>query len=238
VNGTRRRDLEDPYLDSCIATVTDVDDGWLRLSDSVCFPGGGGQPRDRAVIEVSGAHLDVADIRIDEARSTWVQVGSGVPIGTDVTCRIDWSYRYSLMRHHALMHVVNTVANRAYGGLQTGTQLGPQRSRIDFQFPDFDRAQLPDFEAAVNEVIGRDMPISSAVITEEEFHLRPELIRTKNVQPPVEDGRVRIVEIHGFEAQACGGTHVHSTGEIGHARIDGYDNKGRENKRIYWVLDD
>jgi misacylated tRNA(Ala) deacylase len=75
------------------------------------------------------------------------------------------------------------------------------------------------------------------MITEAEFRTRPELIRTKNVTPPIEDGYVRIVEIEGFEAQACGGTHVRSTGESGTASVDRYDNKGRENKRLYWVLE-
>lgn len=158
-------------------------------------------------------------------------------MGAVITCRINWAFRYALMRHHALMHIVNTVASRSYHGQQTGTQLGPERSRIDFRFPEFDRAWLVDFEGTVNEVIERDLPISSAMITEDEFRARPELIRTKNVMPPVEDGHVRIVEIEGFDVQACGGTHVRSTGEIGTARVDGYDNKGRENKRIYWVLE-
>jgi misacylated tRNA(Ala) deacylase len=47
---------------------------------------------------------------------------------------------------------------------------------------------------------------------------------------------VRIVEIEGFDAQACGGTHVHATGEIGRARLDRFDNKGKDNKRFYWDL--
>jgi misacylated tRNA(Ala) deacylase len=50
------------------------------------------------------------------------------------------------------------------------------------------------------------------------------------------DGRVRVVEIAGFDAQACGGTHVHSTGEIGRVKVVKLDNKGRDNKRLYWEL--
>ncbi|HEX6838641.1 MAG TPA: hypothetical protein VF334_18815 [Polyangia bacterium] len=57
-----------------------------------------------------------------------------------------------------------------------------------------------------------------------------------NVRPPVVDGGVRIVEIAGFDAQACGGTHVHTTAEIGRARLAGFDNKGRDNKRFHWEL--
>ena len=52
----------------------------------------------------------------------------------------------------------------------------------------------------------------------------------------VVEGRVRIVTIEGFDAQACGGTHVHSTAEIGRARVAKFDNKGKDNKRFYWDL--
>jgi misacylated tRNA(Ala) deacylase len=237
VTATRRRYLEDAYLDACAASVTAVDGTWLQLSDTVVYPGGGGQPADRASIGVAAATHEVTGMRVDVSGDVWLQVDATIDVDNEVICRIDWPYRYALMRHHALMHIVNTVANRAHQGLQTGTQLGPLRSRVDFTFPTFDRAQLPGFQAAVNEVIGRNLPISTSVITEAEFWSRPELIRTRDAEPPIEAGRVRIVEIHGFDAQACGGTHVHATGEIGTARLDGYDNKGRDNKRLYWVLE-
>jgi misacylated tRNA(Ala) deacylase len=73
-------------------------------------------------------------------------------------------------------------------------------------------------------------------ISEAQYRQRPELVRTLNVLPPVVDGRVRIVEIAGFDAEAYGETHVHSTHEIGGARIVKYDNKGRDNKRFSWQL--
>ena len=66
-----------------------------------------------------------------------------------------------------------------------------------------------------------------------EFNARGDLLRTLDVRPPVLDGRVRVVEIDGFDAQACGGTLVHSTAEIGSLSIYKTENKGRNNKRLY-----
>jgi Ser-tRNA(Ala) deacylase AlaX len=63
--------------------------------------------------------------------------------------------------------------------------------------------------------------------------MRGDLLRALDVRPPVLDGRVRVVEIDGFDAQACGGTHVHSTAEIGSLSIYKTENKGRNNKRLY-----
>jgi misacylated tRNA(Ala) deacylase len=53
----------------------------------------------------------------------------------------------------------------------------------------------------------------------------------------VVDGRVRVVEIQGFDAQACGGTHVSATGELGRLSIFRTENKGRINKRLYVRLE-
>jgi len=88
----------------------------------------------------------------------------------------------------------------------------------------------------VNAAIDRALPISSSTISEEEYRGRPERVRTLNVLPPTVEGKVRIVTIAGFDAQARGGTHVHSTGEIGRIRIVKLDNKGKENKRFYWEI--
>jgi misacylated tRNA(Ala) deacylase len=52
-------------------------------------------------------------------------------------------------------------------------------------------------------------------------------------QPPISQGKVRVVEIEGFDAQACGGTHMHNTGEVGRFSIFRTDNKGKNNKRFY-----
>ena len=51
------------------------------------------------------------------------------------------------------------------------------------------------------------------------------------------DGSVRIVEIVGLDRQACGGTHLASTGRSRPVRILKIDNKGRHNRRIRFALD-
>jgi misacylated tRNA(Ala) deacylase len=49
--------------------------------------------------------------------------------------------------------------------------------------------------------------------------------------PATSDGLIRIVEIKGLDRQACGGTHLASTGASGPIRIMKIDNKGRNNRR-------
>ena len=233
---TPRLYLEDPYLREFDAEVVAVLEGACALSRTAFFPGGGGQPPDRGVLLVRGETLAIGSVREDDTGRIWHEVGRALAPGEGVRGSVDWPYRYALMRHHGLMHVVNAVAREHYAGTITGVQIGPDRSRIDFKLSGFGREQLPELEARVNEAIRRDLPVRSSYVTEAEFRSRPELVRTLNVLPPVVDGKVRVVEMAGFDAQACGGTHVHSTSEIGATRIEKFDNKGKDNKRLYWTL--
>jgi misacylated tRNA(Ala) deacylase len=215
--------------------VVACEDGWCRFAVMVFYPGGGGQPCDRGHLVAGGDRVEIGSTREDErGEIVWHAVDRALDAGTLVHGVLDWAHRHAVMRHHALLHIVNTIALRDFGALITGAQIGPERSRIDLKLEGFSREQLAGFEASVNEVIARDLPLHTTTIAEEEYRRRPELIRTLNVRPPVVDGRVRVVEIAGFDAQACGGTHVHSTGEIRPARLTRFDNKGKDNKRVYW----
>ena len=232
---TRKLYLENSYQFEFEAEVLDSSEGWSALSQTVFYPGGGGQPADRGHLTMSGETIPVSAIR-EDADQIWHFVGRHLPAGASVRGIIDWPFRRALMRHHGLMHIVNTVAVREFGGMITGVQLGPDRSRIDFKLEEFSRDRIPNFERLVNDVIGCSLRITSSTISEEEYKQRPELIRTLNVLPPIISGTVRIVEIEGFDAQACGATHVQSTGEIGPTHISKFENKGRDNKRFYWAL--
>jgi misacylated tRNA(Ala) deacylase len=87
-------------------------------------------------------------------------------------------------------------------------------------------------------VAREDHRVTAVIERADALDARPELVRTLTVRPPIVAGTVRIVEIEGFDAQTCGGTHVHSTREIGEARVTRFENRGKHNKRFYWSLED
>jgi misacylated tRNA(Ala) deacylase len=49
-------------------------------------------------------------------------------------------------------------------------------------------------------------------------------------------GRVRLLSIEGIDLQACGGTHVAHTGEIGRIECIKIENKGKMNRRFIIAL--
>ena len=91
-------------------------------------------------------------------------------------------------------------------------------------------------EAALNALIGRDLPVTDTWITDDELLANPGLVKTLSVMPPMGQGRVRLVRIGEGEGQVdlqpCGGTHVARTGEIGRVTIGKIENKGRQNRRV------
>jgi misacylated tRNA(Ala) deacylase len=145
--------------------------------------------------------------------------------------------RLTLMRYHTVLHILNTIALRDYQGWITGVQIGVDYSRIDFKLENYSAAVCAELEQKVNAVIAANHTIKSYAIPEDEFRRREDLLRTLEVKPPISHGLVRVVEIERFDAQACGGTHVHSTSEAGRFSIFRTENKGRINKRLYVRLE-
>jgi misacylated tRNA(Ala) deacylase len=148
-----------------------------------------------------------------------------------VVAEIDWPRRHRLMRMHSAMHLLCAAVARPV----TGGQVGEQKSRLDF---DLQGAAVDQEEIArtIARWIAEDRPISHRWIDADELEARPELVKTMSVRPPRTGDRIRLVEIEGVDLQACGGTHVRSTAEIGALFVGKIENKGRQNRRISLTL--
>jgi Ser-tRNA(Ala) deacylase AlaX len=210
--------------------------------DQTCFyPGGGGQPPDEGSVKLmSGEVLEIVSVHVDSEELVWHVSQSNPPaniVGQFARLFLNKERRLALMRYHTALHVLNTIALRHYSGWITGVQIGADYSRIDFKVEGFSAEMAAELEKEVNQVLQTHHVVKSYSIPEEEFRNRDELLRTLEKKPPVSHGQVRIVEIEGFDAQACGGTHVRATSEVGKFSIFRIENKGKINKRLYVRLD-
>jgi misacylated tRNA(Ala) deacylase len=238
---TSRLYWEDDHCFEADATVVAVR-GLALAFDRTCFyPGGGGQPADSGWARLpGGAALDIVTMETGADEVLWHIAKSAPPrevLGQQVRLRLDKERRLALTRYHTVLHVVNTIALRDYAGWITGVQIGVDYSRIDFKIEGFSPALCAALEAKVNAVLAQNHALRAYTLPEEEFRHRSDLLRTLEVKPPVVNGRVRVVEIEGFDAQACGGTHVSATGELGRFSIFRTENKGKINKRLYVRLE-
>jgi misacylated tRNA(Ala) deacylase len=233
---TTRLYWQDAYQAEFTASVLAAADGWWALSATAFYPGGGGQPPDTGVLVTEGQEAAVTGVR-SEGGLVWHRTTLPLATGQDVRGRVDWPRRYRLMKYHTLLHIVNTVMLDRHQALITGADIGEAQARIDFDVDAPLREARAAIEAAVNAVIEQSLALVAAFVPEAELTRNPRLVRTLEVSPPVENGRVRTLEIAGFDTQACGGTHVHSTAELGRCRVTRVDNKGKRNKRLYVVLE-
>lgn len=232
---------KDSYLKEFDAVVTSVDteNHCFSLNQSAFYPGGGGQPNDTGTIAFNGTEVEITKVK-KSGDDVWHYMNPDAVLPqpeTEIHGRINWERRYQLMRTHSAMHVLCGVVFRDYGALVTGGNMEPLSGRMDFEFESLTKDLVQVIEDAVNVEIQKDHPVKVAILPREEAFQIPDLIRTKiNLLPPGIDF-IRTIELVGLDLQADGGTHVHSTKEIGKAHIVDYKSKGKINKRIYLDLE-
>ncbi len=232
---TERIYWREPEQLSLLTAVLAVNGERIALRETICFPGGGGQPQDTAWLQwAGGGNAEIAGAEI-EGELIWYRLAgdSKLESGQAVEMRVERERRRLLSRHHTALHVVNTLAQQRYGAWITGAQIGVEHSRIDFKIEGFSPAEAKELETEVNRVLAEDHSVEAFLLPQGEFAARPDLLRTLEVQPPVYGGAVRVVAIRGFDEQACGGTHAANTREVGAVEIYRTENKGKINKRLY-----
>ena len=225
---------QDAYLKEAQATVTALDERGVRLDRSIFYPTGGGQPGDTGVLRWDGGEAKVVDSVKADGGDVLHVLAPDAPrpaLGALLHSALDWERRYLHMRMHTAMHVMSSLIK----GNVTGGQVGADKSRLDFNL----EGDVPSKEwvtEEINKLIALDRPVTPQWITDEELAARPELVKTMSVRPPVGAGRVRLLSIEGIDLQACGGTHVARTGEIGRVECTKIENKGKMNRRFIIAL--
>jgi misacylated tRNA(Ala) deacylase len=217
---------DDPYLHGCEATVVAVQGDAVELDRTVFYPLGGGQAGDTGRL---------ADWRVLDTRKSLagdgvlhlVQPGANIAVGTKVRAELDWQRRHRLMRLHTALHLLAAVVKAPV----TGGRIAEDKAHLDF---DTEMAALiaPQIEGQLNELMRAGVATRVVWITDAELDARPELVKTMSVAPPRGEGRVRLLEIPGVDLQACGGTHIANTAEIGALKVVRIRSEGKRNKRV------
>lgn len=227
--------LDNPDVLMLETEVIEARPGRVLLAESPFYPGGGGQLPDRGLLAWAGGEAAVSGFETEGGR-IWHLLASPVelPAGP-VETRVDAAFRRLMRALHTDLHIVNAIVFQGFDGvLVTGVQMGEDgTARIDFDLPDADNDRLRAIEAPVNALIRQDLAVRQSHVAEAAAFAEPGLIRSRSVAPPPSaDGQVRIVEIVGLDRQACGGTHLASTGGSPPIRILKIENKGRHNRRL------
>lgn len=222
---TKKLYYSNPYLtewQSKIVNTIEKDHKYFAaLEETTFYPHGGGQPCDLGSID----GISVLDV-FSEDDVVWHQV-ERLPEATTVNCHLDWSRRFDHMQQHTGQHLLSAMCLEHFQARTVSFHLGTDYVTIDVDKAEWSKEQLAFLEEEVNKQIYRNRNVTSYFVTNEEAEKLPLVKRPKVTE------NIRIVEIEGIEYNACGGTHVARTGEIGMIKLFKTE-KQKENTRLFF----
>jgi misacylated tRNA(Ala) deacylase len=229
--------LEDAYLKEFESPVVGLSGREVILARTAFYPGGGGQPADKGTLGVGPVNAAVVDARREGDNVVHVLDKVIPDTVRELKGELDWERRFAHMRYHTALHALSGVIWRSFGAKVTGGQMRADRARMDFSFPgEWTVDVVGEIERLVNEALVEGRAVKVYELPREEALENPDLIRTQVNLVPERVKMVRIVEIEGIDTQADGGTHVANTEEVGEVEITGHKSKGRQNKRVEFIL--
>ncbi|MDK2892818.1 alanyl-tRNA editing protein AlaXM [Methanohalophilus sp.] len=226
--------LKDCYLKDFEATVESVtDDKYVILDRTAFYPQSGGQPHDTGKLIHNGKECKVVFTGKFSGKISHEVAECNLKPGDHVKGIIDWDRRYLFMKYHTACHILSAIIHNETGAKISGNQIGEEKTRVDFNLEKFDREQISSYQEKVNEIIDRNIDVNIEFLPRDEAFDIPSMVKLKDAFPP-DVQEIRIINIGDIDTQACGGTHVKNTAEIPHIEIFKVENKGKNNRRIYF----
>ena len=228
--------MNDSYLKEFEAAVESVkDDKYIVLDRTTFYPVGGGQPHDTGLMICNGEEYPVVYVGKFSGQISHEVAKPGLKPGDNVIGKINWDRRYKFMRMHTAAHLLISIFNKEANVLITGNQIDEEKTRIDFNMENFDREKIMKYIETANEIIKQDLPVKVYYLPREDAMKIPGVVKLAGALPP-DVQTLRIVEIPGIDLQADGGTHVKSLAEIGTIEFVKAENKGKDNRRVYYTV--
>lgn len=209
----------------------------VALDRTAFYPTSGGQPHDTGVLAAtapSGAtlHAAIVDVEEDDAGEIWHTTAKPLLVGTAVRGEIDWGRRHDHMQQHSGQHLLSAVFLRETGATTVSFHLGETMSTIDLAVSSLSGAELERVEEAANAILAEDRPISMRTIPRVEAEALMAAGALRKLPP--REGAIRLIEIENLDLNACGGTHLRSSGQIGGLLIRGTE-RAKQLLRVQFV---
>ncbi|MEM3379250.1 MAG: alanine--tRNA ligase [Fervidicoccaceae archaeon] len=212
---------KDPYLRKTKARVLRVNGREIVLDKTIFYPTGGGQASDTGKITADGRSFRVTgaqkfgNIVVHRLENT-----VSIEEGKEVELEIDWERRFANMRHHTATHILLGTMKKILGShvWQAGAEKTPEKGRLDithYELPSEETVRLIEKEA--NRIIEERMPVNTYVLDRNEAERKYGFSIYQGGVPLQRE--IRIVEIPGLDVEACFGTHLSNTSEVGGIKI-------------------
>ncbi|MFH1403307.1 MAG: alanine--tRNA ligase [Candidatus Altiarchaeota archaeon] len=199
------------------AKILKILDGYVILDKTHFYPEGGGQEAD---------HGHIGNARVFDVQKSGnvvlhkVDDTSRIREGSEVHCNVDVERRRQLMQHHTATHIVNAAARKVLGPhiWQAGAHKSVEMSRLDVtHYKGVGGGELKAIEDEAGRIVDAGIEVEHLVLkrneAEERFGFR---LYQGGAVPGTE---LRVINIRDVDAEACGGTHLHNTSEVGKIKM-------------------
>ncbi|MFH1234093.1 MAG: alanine--tRNA ligase [Candidatus Diapherotrites archaeon] len=199
------------------ARVLGIEEDAIILDRTLFYPGTGGQASDSGTLN----GMEVEDVEKHEGVIFhYVKNPDAFREGSKVVGKINLKRRKQLARHHTATHLLNAAARNLLGAhvWQAGARKDIDKAHLDItHYRRLIPEQLRQLEHIVNESIRQNITVTSTEMPRSEAEKKYGFILYQGGYVPGKT--LRVVNVLGLDVEACGGTHVKSTGEIGFFKI-------------------
>lgn len=230
---TERLYAERPLDLTFEAKVLEVRERRVLLDATLFYPTSGGQPHDTGFL----GDARVVDV-VEEGESVWHQLDEAPKwtAGQPVKGAIDADRRRDHREQHSGQHLLSAVLLDVARVPTVAFHLGGEVSTIDVKAERLSREILDKVEQRCLDVIRRDVAVTASVHVGDAARAQAKTLR----KPPEDEALasprgLRVVEIAGIDRDACCGTHVQRTGELGLVKVIATERGKKGETRLTFV---
>lgn len=209
-------------VDGLIVQEVSEGDVEIILDRTPFYAEGGGQLSDGGLMTLAnGTRIEIEDVQ-SPVPGLFVHRGfitsGSLAVNQQLFAEIDQGRRKAISRAHTATHMVHKAFREALGesATQAGSENAPGRFRFDFPANGaVSPSVLSDVEARVNALLIENLEVTAEQMSQ---------ARAKEIGAMALFGEkygevVRVVSVGDWARELCGGTHVHSSAELGVVKL-------------------
>jgi alanyl-tRNA synthetase len=208
---TKKLYFDDPYqveFNSKVLNKISRHDKPAVILEQTCFyPESGGQPADKGSIN----GIEVTSVI--EENGNIIHILRREVESNEIFGKVDWETRFDHMQQHAGQHVLSQSFYELTRGETVSFHMGTESSTVEIDVRKISEQEVTNVEELANSIVFQNKEIKSYFVSEDQ------IVNVPLRGLPQKTGRIRVIEVSGFDYSACGGTHPKRTGEIGIIKI-------------------